>query len=91
MPDKIFFFVDSNKVSSNKFFLNEQESHHLTKVLRKPIGIEIWLIDGKGSTYRAIVQNIQNDDVSGQILEVFPKYGENKIQIILGIGILKKR
>ncbi len=90
MPDKIFFFVDPNNISDNSFTLNEQESHHLTKVMRKPIGTEIWLIDGIGSVYSGIVQNIQNDAVSGQILKVFPKYGENKVQISLGIGILKK-
>ena len=90
MPDKIYFFVDPNKVSDNKFSLNKLESHHLIKVLRKPLGTEIWLIDGIGKTYYGTVQNIQNEVVVGQILEEFPKYGENKIQIDLGIGILKK-
>ncbi len=90
MPDKIFFFVDTKNISKNQFFLNDQESHHLIRVLRKPIGTEIWLIDGIGSAYYGILQNIQNDVVSGRILEVFPKYGENKIQLKLGIGILKK-
>ena len=90
MPDKIYFLVDPNKVSDNKFSLNDSESHHLIKVLRKPLGTEIWLIDGIGSAYYGIVQNMQDDIASGQILETFPKYGENKIQINLGIGILKK-
>ena len=90
MPDKIFFFVDPHNISDNKFFLDEQESHHLIKVLRKPVGTNIWLIDGIGKAYYGNFQNIQNDVVSGTIQEVFPKYGENKIQIDLGIGILKK-
>jgi 16S rRNA (uracil1498-N3)-methyltransferase len=90
MSDKIFFFVDPHNISENNFFLNEKESHHLTKVLRKPIGTEIWLTDGIGKAYCGIFQNIQNEVVGGTIQEVFPKYGENKIQIDLGIGILKK-
>ncbi|MFC1786112.1 RsmE family RNA methyltransferase [Candidatus Neomarinimicrobiota bacterium] len=90
MPDKIYFLVDPNKVLDNKFSLNDLESHHLIKVLRKPLGTEIWLIDGIGSAYYGIVQNMQDDIASGQILETFPKYGENKIQISLCIGILKK-
>ena len=90
MPDKIFFFVNAKNILNNQFFLSEQESHHLIKVLRKPIGTEIWLIDGIGSAYYGTLQNIQNDVVSGRILKVFPKYGENKIQLNLGIGILKK-
>ncbi|NHZ85687.1 MAG: RsmE family RNA methyltransferase [Planctomycetia bacterium] len=90
MPDKLFFLVDPKDISEGKFFLNEIESNHLIKVLRKQIGIEIWLTDGIGSAYHAIVQNIQHNVVTGQILKIFPKYGENKVQIILGIGILKK-
>ena len=90
MPDKIFFFVDPNNISDNKFFLKEQESYHLTKVLRKPIGTKIWLTDGIGTVYNGIFNNIQNDVAGGNILEVFPKYGENKIHIDLGVGILKK-
>lgn len=90
MPDKIFFYVDTKNISNDLFFLNEQESYHITKVLRRSIGNNIWLVDGIGSAYYGTIQNIQDDVVSGQILEVFPKYGENKIQINLGIGILKK-
>ena len=90
MPDKIFFFIDPNNISDNSFTLNEQESHHLTKVLRKPIGTEIWLINGIGTAYYGKINIMQNDTVSGQILKVFPKYGENTIQISLGIGILKR-
>ena len=90
MSDKIFFLIDSDNISNNQFFLNKLESHHLINVLRKPIGTEIWLIDGIGCTYRGIVQKFNNDVVSGQILEEFPKYGENNVQVVLGIGILKK-
>jgi len=90
MPDKIFFYVDTKNISNDLFSLNEQESYHITKVLRRSIGNNIWLVDGIGSAYYGTIQNIQDDVVSGQILEVFPKYGENKIQINLGIGILKK-
>ena len=90
MPDKILFFVDPTKILDNKFLLNEQESHHLTKVLRRPIGTEVWLIDGVGNVYLGIFQDIINRVVGGNIIKIFPQYGENKIQISLGIGILKK-
>ena len=90
MPDKIFFFVDPDNISDNKFFLDENESYHLTKVLRKPIGAEIWLTDGIGRVYLGTYKKFQNDAVSGTISEVFQQFGENKIQIDLGVGILKK-
>jgi len=90
MSDRIFFIVDQDNISNNQFFLNKQESHHLINVLRKHIGTEIWLIDGIGCAYRSIVENIHEDVVRGQILDEFPKYGENNVKIVLGIGILKK-
>lgn len=90
MSDKIFFLIDADKISNNQFFLNKPESHHLINVLRKDIGTEIWLTDGIGSVYKAAINNIHNNVVSGQILKVFPKYGENKIHISLAIGILRK-
>jgi len=90
MSDRIFFLIDPDNISNSNFFLNKQESHHLINVLRKQIGTEIWLIDGIGCTYRGIVQKFSNDVVSGQIIDEFPKYGENNIQVVLGIGILKK-
>lgn len=90
MSDKIFFLIDTDKISNNQFSLNKPESHHLINVLRKDIGTEIWLTDGIGSVYKAAINNIHNNVVSGQILKVFPKYGENKIHISLAIGILRK-
>ena len=90
MPDKIFFFVEPHNILDNKFLLNEHESHHLIKVLRKPTGTKIWLTDGVGKVYHGTILSIRNNLVSGQVLEVFPNYGENKIHVSLGIGILKK-
>ncbi len=90
MPDKIYFFVCTENISDKQFALNEQESHHLIKVLRKQVGTKVWLIDGVGTTYYGIVKTLKNNIVSGEILETYPRYGENEIQITLGIGILKK-
>lgn len=90
MSDKIFFLIDTDKISNNQFSLNKPESHHLINVLRKDIGTEIWLTDGIGSVYKAVINNIHDNVVNGEILEVYPKYGENKIHISLAIGILRK-
>ncbi len=90
MADKIYFFVNVENISNNRFILDKAESHHLLKVLRKPLGTDIWLTDGVGTTYWGRLKTIENDIAQGEILKVYPKYGENKIQIFLGIGILKK-
>ena len=90
MPDKIYFLVSPENISDNIFILDRDESHHLINVLRKSIGTELWLINGIGSAYTAVISEIANGIVSGEILEHFPNYGENKIHIDLGVGILKQ-
>ena len=90
MPDFRSFFVDPNKIRKNYFTLNKKESHHLSNVLRIKAGELIWLIDGVGTTYNGIIENILPEKVTGTIKEVFPKYGEPTCDIFLAIGIIKR-
>ena len=90
MPDFRSFFVESDKIQKNHFTLNKKESHHLSNVLRIKAGELIWLIDGVGTTYNGIIENILPEKVTGTIKEVFPKYGEPTCDIFLAIGIIKR-
>ena len=90
MPDFRSFFVDPDKIQNNQFILNKKESHHLSNVLRIKAGELIWLIDGIGTTYNGIIENILPEKVTGTIKEVFPKYGEPTCDIFLAIGIIKR-
>jgi len=90
LPDFRSFFVDPDKIRNNHFTLNKKESHHLSNVLRIKAGELIWLIDGVGTTYNGIIENILPEKVTGTIKEVFPKYGEPTCDIFLAIGIIKR-
>ena len=90
MPDFRSFFVDPDKIQKNHFTLNKKESHHLSNVLRIKAGELVWLIDGVGTTYNGIIENILPEKVTGTIKEVFPKYGEPTCDIFLAIGIIKR-
>ena len=90
MPDFRSFFVESDKIQKNHFTLNKKESHHLSNVLRIKAGELVWLIDGVGTTYNGVVENILPEKVTGTIKEVFPKYGEPTCDIFLAIGIIKR-
>jgi len=90
LPDFWSFFVESDKIQKNHFTLNKKESHHLSNVLRIKAGELIWLIDGVGTTYNGIIENILPEKVTGTIKEVFPKYGEPTCDIFLAIGIIKR-
>jgi len=90
LPDFWSFFVDPDKIKKNHFTLNKKESHHLSNVLRIKAGELVWLIDGVGTTYNGIIENILPEKVTGTIKEVFPKYGEPTCDVLLAIGIIKR-
>jgi 16S rRNA (uracil1498-N3)-methyltransferase len=90
LPDFWSFFVESDKIQKNHFTLNKKESHHLSNVLRIKAGELVWLIDGVGTTYNGIIENILPEKVTGTIKEVFTKYGEPTCDIFLAIGIIKR-
>jgi len=90
LPDFRSFFVDPDKIRKNYFTLNKKESHHLSNVLRIKAGERVWLIDGVGTAYNGVIENILPEKVTGTIKEVFPKYGEPTCDIFLAIGIIKR-
>jgi len=59
-------------------------------VLRIKAGELVWLIDGVGTTYNGVIENILPEKVTGIIKEVYPKYGEPTCDIFLAIGIIKR-
>ena len=83
------FFVKLNNIDKKHFFLDDEESHHIINVLRLKIDDKIYLIDGFGTAYSAIIDHISKEKVSGKITNVFPGFGEPKCEINLAIGIIK--
>ena len=73
MPHFRSFFVELDKIQKNHFTLNKKESKHLSNVLRIKAGELVWLIDGVGTTYNGIIENILPEKVTGTIKEVFTK------------------
>ncbi len=84
------FFVDPDKIQKKYFTLDKKESHHLSNVLRIKAGELVWLIDGVGTTYNGVIENILPEKVTGIIKEVYPKYGEPTCDVFLAIGIIKR-
>lgn len=87
--DTLYFYINPDSIDQNLFTLGKDESHHLLRVLRKPIGTEIMLIDGNGTAYQAKTESVTGNRLQGTLLEKYPNYGENKTRVHLAIGILK--
>ena len=63
------FFVKLNNIDKKHFFLDDEESHHIINVLRLKIDDKIYLIDGFGTAYSAIIDHISKEKVSGKITD----------------------
>ena len=89
MSDFRSFFVNPNNIDNNHFFLDEIESHHIINVLRLKLYDNIYLINGEGVAYKANIEKISKDKVSGTITEEFPGFGEPLCEINLAVGLIK--
>jgi 16S rRNA (uracil1498-N3)-methyltransferase len=62
------FFVPPRNVQGGRFFLAPDESRHLAVVLRKKPGEEVLLFDGEGKAFRALLESVSAEKVSGKVL-----------------------
>ena len=69
--------------------LNGNEGHHAARVAHIKKGDSITLIEGNGSAYDAVVDEVVGDHIKGHIIRLMKNYNEPYIKIHLGIGILK--
>ena len=68
----IFYTPDIN---SNTYLLSEEESKHCIKVLRLQKGSLLFLVDGKGGFYDAIIEDPQPKRTKIKILRIQQNYG----------------
>lgn len=70
--------------------IEDQESVHLTKVLRYTTGDEVYVTDGRGYRYRCEIERISRREVTLTILEkAFFKPDDPVVSV--AIGLIKKR
>ena len=83
------FFYDSSSQSGDQIVLDEQESHHITRVLRLAEGSEVELLDGRGSAYRARIIEAGKRVKLRICAQIVSDSAKNSRQLILGQAILK--
>jgi 16S rRNA (uracil1498-N3)-methyltransferase len=69
----LFYTPDVNK---DIYLLSEEESKHCTRVLRLHQGDTVYLVDGKGGMYTAIIQNADQKKCQLQIIDKQIEYGK---------------
>lgn len=62
------FYVAPEAVRDGRIVLGEDETRHLTTVLRKKPGDEIELFNGLGGIYKAVLESVVDGRLTGRIL-----------------------
>ena len=82
-------FYSEKPITSDKVQLNEIESRHLSKVMRKNVGEQIVLFDGSGFEFRATISVIERKKVIVDIVERIEKSRELDIDITIAAPLPK--
>lgn len=82
------FFFDPSSRNGDKVFLSEEESRHISKVLRLKTGDQIELLDGLGTVYHAVITTIGRQ-VETAIEGIITKEADVGKSVWVWQGILK--
>jgi len=83
------YFLTHPPDKDHSAILDGDEARHLTKVMRKKIGEEVFLFDGSGVEYRAAIAAIGRDQVTLLIRESRQSHLERTIPLTLATALPK--
>lgn len=84
-----YFYVSPEKINDNSATLTHDDFRHCIQVLRKKVGDEVSLVDGKGNIVHSIIQELTKTSCNCRILTREKRAKALKTDIILGFGIIK--
>ena len=87
MAHEQFFY--SKHIADDTLLIEHDEHKHLSRVMRKRPGDEIWVSNGKGISYQTEILIIDQDSTSCKILEKHPNFGEPENRVSLAVGLIK--
>ncbi|WGH27288.1 MAG: 16S rRNA (uracil(1498)-N(3))-methyltransferase [Candidatus Bostrichicola ureolyticus] len=83
---KLFFLEKKN---DSMIELNKQDSYHINTVLRMHPGKEIFVTNGYGDLWKAIIHSIINGIVKAKPIMHYPEYNKKKYWVHIGISLIK--
>lgn len=85
-PDTVFW-VEPGAVRSDHLTLGDEESHHLLRVHRAPVGAPFMAIDGAGTAYECTLDSTERGLAAGRIERRVRDLGEPPAAIRLLVGL----
>ena len=83
------FFASPGQITETLVTLSDDESHHLTRVMRLGPGAVVSVIDGHGHEYRCQVDVASRSHTTLHILEEITTPVESELEVTLGQALVK--
>jgi 16S rRNA (uracil1498-N3)-methyltransferase len=83
------FYAKPDQFHQNVVTLDPEETFHLARVVRLPVGARVEVCDGQGGNFAARVATLEPQGATLHILETLAAWGESPLPLVLGIGLAK--
>ena len=77
------FFVNKDRISEDKIYIDGSDAHHIARSLRMAEGDEAVVCDGAGNEYRCSLSRIRDEECECEILEKINTGSEPNMTITL--------
>jgi 16S rRNA (uracil1498-N3)-methyltransferase len=84
-----FYYALTSCIDEGILKISGTDFVHITKVIRKQVGDEVFVVDGLGSIYHCSISNISKNYLLANIISKSESTNENGIAITLALGLLK--
>lgn len=84
-----YFYIPPSNISAPRLTIDGEEFKHLTHVMRKQVGDEIRVVDGKGNVYDARIVGIVRRAAQCEIVDHRIMENEPLISVTLAAGVVK--
>ena len=84
-----FYYSLPSCINEDNLKISGAEFIHITKVIRKQVGDEIFVVDGVGFIYHCRISKISKNDLIADIILKSESTTEKDINITLALGLLK--
>lgn len=84
-----FYYVPAEHIIDHNIAIGGDEAKHIIRVLRRQVGDTIWVADGAGKAYEAVIRLIASDMVECEVLFEHIHLHEPDIDVTLAVAQLK--
>ncbi len=83
------FFARAENFQRGLVRLDQDESHHLIRVLRLTMADRVVVSDGRGRGWEAVVDSLGPGGAILKVVREVAPWGESSLELVLGIGLAK--